>query len=117
MTLLILGIIIAHRREYLLQILLDLGVLIALLQIHVPIIRLRQNHALQQEIMCGDSLLSTLIDYCLVSGDCLVSYLSLDTLKMKKCHLRGFLPHLGPSSELLLKFVPGGDRIFQHGGD
>ena len=45
MTLLIFSIIIAHGREDLLQILFDLGVLIALFEVHVPIIWLRQNHA------------------------------------------------------------------------
>ena len=54
-------------------------------------------------------LLCTLLENRLESTDCLVSCLSFDMLKMKKCHLCGFLPHFGPSRELLQKFVLGGN--------
>ena len=106
-----------HSREDFTRILLDLGVLIVLLQVLISIMRLVENHALQEMVMSDNSLLNTPLDNSLVSLNCLISHLSLDVLEVEKCHLRGLLPHLGPSSELLLKLVLGGDWIFQHGGD
>ena len=100
MTLLILRIIIAHEREYLMQILLDLGVLIVLLWVPISIIRQVENHALQEMVISDNSVLNTPLYNSLVSLNCLISYLSLDVLELEKCHLRGFLPHLGPSREL-----------------
>ena len=85
---------VARGGEDLVQILLDSGVQIVVINEGVSIIWTGQEYAFEELVICFDVLLFALEDYGLESGDSIISSLRVNVLEVEECQVCGLGLHL-----------------------